>query len=161
MISDILGDELGVLLHSVVEVDLGEGSSKVLYDPSPWGFPLKRGSSSSMLQSFDAQSPCPLISAMPSSRQNSRFQLLRSDLAAFCAAFLAALRDERFSRADSKSSTHAITGALNASAKVGTIPVFIVGKWSLNNVSSDRTASSLVSRWTISLRGSLRSLRKG
>ena len=111
MVSDILGDEFGVVLHSVVDVDLGEGSTKSLYDPSPWGFPLKRESSSSRLQSFDAQSPCPFISAMPSSRQDSRFQLFRSNLVALCSAFLTALRDERFSRADSKSWIHAITGA--------------------------------------------------
>ena len=133
MVPDILGDEFGVLLHSVVDVDLGDGSSKVLCDPSPWGFPSKRGSSSPRLQSFDAQSPCPFISAMPSSRQDSRFQLLRSNLAAFCLVFLAALRDERFSRACSKSWTHALAGASNASANIGTIPVFIVGECPLNN----------------------------
>ena len=99
MVPDVLGDEFGVLLHSVVDVDLEDGSSKVLYDPSPLGLSLKRGSSSSRLHSFDAQSPCPFISAIPSSRQDSRFQLLRSDLATFCLVFLAALRDERFSRA--------------------------------------------------------------
>ena len=37
VVPDNLGDEFGVLLHSVVDVDLRDTSSKVLYDPSPWG----------------------------------------------------------------------------------------------------------------------------
>ena len=68
VLPDILGEEFGVVLHSVVDVDLADSTSKVLYDPSPFGLPLKRESSSPRLHSFDAQSPCPFISAMPSSR---------------------------------------------------------------------------------------------
>ena len=137
VLPDILGEEFGVVLHSVVDVDLADSTSKVLYDPSPFGLPLKRGSSSSTLQSIDAQSPYPVISATPSSRQNSWFRLLRSNLAPFCLAFLAALRDERFSRAYSKSWIHALNGASNASANVGTILVFVVAECPLNNAFGD------------------------
>ena len=123
VLPDILGEEFGVVLHSVADADLADIASKVLYDPSPFGLPSKRGSSSSSLQSFDAQSPCPSISATPSSRHDSWFRLLRSDLAAFRSAFLTALRDARFSKTCSKSWIHALTGASNASANVGTILV--------------------------------------
>ena len=133
MLPDILGEGIGLVLHTVVNVDPADSTSKVLYDPSPFGLPLKRGSSSSRLQSFDAQSPYPVISATPSSRQNSWFRLLRSNLAALCLAFLAALRDERFSRAYSNSSIHALNGASKASANVGTILVFVVAECPLNN----------------------------